>query len=123
MLTIKQTTFNGIDELKLTQTTKPDLNDNGVLIKMDMMPITPTDIKRETNPNATEESLAELPRTIGYSGTGTVVETGANRDSDLINQRVFVMHPTGSYSEYIVSDNPDWILPYQIPWITPVQLL
>jgi len=111
MLSIQQTTFNGIDDLNLTQINKPALTNNGVLIKMDLASITPTDIKREINPNATKESLAELPRTIGFSGTGTVVEVGNNRDQSLFDQRVFIMQPTGSYSDYVLSENSDWIFP------------
>lgn len=111
MQTVLQTNFNGIDGLELTQIDKPTLTANGVIVEMDLVPISPTDIKRESNPNATQEALAQLPRTIGYSGTGTVVEVGENRDPALRNRRVLVMHPTGSYSDHLVSENPDWLFP------------
>jgi len=111
MLSIIQTNFSGIDGLSLQETEQPQLTDDGLLIKMDYVPITPTDIKRETNPNATKENLATLPRVLGFSGIGTVLAVGTNRDATLLNRRVFLMQPTGSYSEYVVSENPDWLFP------------
>ena len=112
MYAIVQTNFNGIDALTIrTDYPKPAVTPNDVLIKMTVLPVVPTDWKRESNPNATTEQLADLPRIIGVGGVGTIVAVGDNRDPQLLNQRVLVMNPSGSYSEYVLSENPNFTLP------------
>jgi len=111
MLTIVQTNFNGIDGLTIETQSIPQLTSEGVLIKMNVLPVVPTDWKRESEPNVTAEQLTQLPRTIGVGGVGQVIAVGANRDRGLLNQRVLVMHPMGAYAEYVVSTNLDWLLP------------
>lgn len=109
MISIIQTNFNGIDGLKITETDKPTITDNDVLVKMNILPVVPTDWKRESNPNATSEQFSQLPRVIGIGGVGKVVAVGKNRNSTLLNQRVLILNPTGSYSEYVSVSNPDFI--------------
>ena len=111
MRTVLQTNFNGIDALTLATVPRPKLTATGVLIKMQVVPVVPSDWKRETNPAATQEQLTDLPRPIGIGGVGQVVAVGAKRDPALFNPRVFVLQPTGSYADYIVSENPDFIFP------------
>ncbi|WP_047999308.1 hypothetical protein [Lactiplantibacillus herbarum] len=111
MLTVVQTNFNGIDGLAINTQSQPQLTSEGVLIKMSVLPVVPADWKRESEPNVTAEQLTQLPRTIGVGGVGQVVAVGANRDPQLLKQRVLVMHPAGAYAEYVVSTNPDWLLP------------
>lgn len=111
MLTIRQTTFTGIDGLERSDQPQPTVTDQGVLIKMHVLPVVPTDWKRELNPQATVEQAASLPRIIGIGGVGQVVAVGQDRDATLLHQRVLVMHPAGSYAHYLVSENPDFIFP------------
>jgi len=111
MLAIMQTSFTGIDALTTADIPVPALTPNGVLIKMHVLPVVPTDWKREANPHATAEQAAQLPRIIGVGGAGQVVAVGANRDPALLHQRVLVMQPSGSYSAYLLSENPDFIFP------------
>lgn len=114
MLTVVQNNFNGIDGLGLEQQLQPQLTSDGVLVKMSVLPVVPTDWKRESSPNVTVEQLGQLPRIIGIGGVGRVVAVGAKRDPDLLDQRVLVMHPAGAYAEVVVSINPDWLLPLPI---------
>ncbi len=111
MKTVLQTNFNGIDGLTITDTAKPVLTDNGVLIKMAVLPISPTDWKLESDTHATDEQQDKLPRIIGFQGTGTVVSVGKNRDQSLLDQRVLVINPAGVYSEFVLNENPDWMYP------------
>lgn len=111
MFSVVQTNFNGIDGLEYQELPKPELTNDGVIVKMNTLPVTPTDLKKETNPNATDEKAEDLPRTIGMGGVGTVVAVGNNRDQALLNQRVFVISINGAYSEYVLSTNPDFIYP------------
>ena len=111
MLSILQTNFNGIDALEKRSLPKPNPTADDVLIQMTTWPVVPTDWKRESNPEATAEQLDSLPRVIGIGGVGRITEVGTNRDPQLLNQRVLVMNPAGSYSEYITSSNPDFIFP------------
>lgn len=116
MLTVMQTNFNGIDGLELKEAPMPQVTSDGVIIEMDTLPITPTDWKSESNPRATDEQFSNLPRVIGFGGVGYVTEVGENRDSKLLNKRVFVMNPNGAYSQYMLSRNEDFIfeLPDQV---------
>ncbi|PWG00416.1 alcohol dehydrogenase catalytic domain-containing protein [Levilactobacillus bambusae] len=111
MQSIIQTNFTGIDGLELVSMPQPTLTDDGVLIQMQTLPVVPTDWKRESNSHATNEQAAQLPRVIGIGGVGTIIQVGKNRDQALLNQRVLVMNPAGSYSEIILSENPDFIFP------------
>lgn len=111
MLSVLQTNFNGIDGLTYQNGPRPQLTDNGVIIKMSVVPISPTDWKLESDAHATNEQLANLPRVIGIQGAGRVIEVGKNRNQSLLNQRVLVVNPSGVYSEYVLSENPDWIFP------------
>ncbi|WP_414692981.1 alcohol dehydrogenase catalytic domain-containing protein, partial [Oenococcus oeni] len=90
------------------------LTDNGVLIAMETLPVVPSDWHKETDPNATAEQALQLPRVIGIGGVGTVIEVGHNRDQKLLHQRVLVMHPKGSYQEFILNTNSDWLFPLPI---------
>ncbi|ANZ63579.1 hypothetical protein AYR62_05380 [Secundilactobacillus paracollinoides] len=111
MKTVLQTNFNGIDGLSIEDTAKPTLTDNGVLVKMAVMPVSPTDWKLESDAHATNEDLATLPRVIGIQGAGTVIAVGKNRDQALLNRRVLVVNPAGVYQEVVLSENPDWLYP------------
>ncbi|MGV0168455.1 quinone oxidoreductase family protein [Furfurilactobacillus sp. WILCCON 0119] len=111
MLSIMQTNFNGIDGLELWQQPVPEVTPASVMIAMDILPVVPTDWKRESDPHATHEQLAALPRVIGIGGVGRIVEVGADRDQALLDRRVLVMNPAGSYSQYVSSTNPDFIFP------------
>ena len=111
MLAIMQTNFNGIDGLVYRDIPQPQLTNHGVLIKVTTLPVVPTDWKRETNAHATSEQLTSLPRTIGIGAVGQVVAVGRDRDAALLHQRVLVMNPTGSYSAYLLSENPAFIFP------------
>lgn len=111
MLTIKQINFNGIDALTTQDVTQPKLVADSVIIKMHVMPVSPTDWKLESDAHATNENLAQLPRIIGIQGAGEVVAVGANRDQQLLHRRVLVINPAGTYSEYVQSTNPDWLFP------------
>ncbi|CAM3111945.1 zinc-binding alcohol dehydrogenase family protein [Leuconostoc rapi] len=109
MISIKQVDYNGIDSLKYVTESVPAVLPNGVLVKMAVLPVVPTDLKRESNPNATSEQFGTLPRTIGVSGVGTVVSVGSNRDSELLNKRVLLLNPSGTFSEYVLNENNDWL--------------
>ncbi|MFC6253439.1 alcohol dehydrogenase catalytic domain-containing protein [Secundilactobacillus hailunensis] len=111
MLAIMQTNFNGIDDLTAQSVSKPKLTADSVIVKMNTVPVSPTDWKLESDQHATNENLAQLPRIIGIQGAGLVVEVGENRDQHLLNQRVLVINPAGTYSEYVRSTNPDWLFP------------
>lgn len=111
MLTIMQTNFDGIDGLTARSVSKPELTADSVIVKMSTMPVSPTDWKLESDQHATNENLAQLPRIIGIQGAGKVVAVGANRDQQLLDQRVLVINPAGTYSEYVRSTNPDWLFP------------
>ncbi|GAX01791.1 quinone oxidoreductase family protein [Secundilactobacillus silagei] len=109
MLAITQINFNGIDGLTARFVAKPKLTADSVIVKMSTMPVSPTDWKLESDQHATNENLAQLPRIIGIQGAGQVVEVGENRNQSLLNQRVLVINPAGTYSEYVRSTNPDWL--------------
>jgi NADPH:quinone reductase-like Zn-dependent oxidoreductase len=111
MLTIIQTNYNGIDALTTQQQPVPHLTENGVLIQMQCLPVVPSDWKREMHANATAEQLAKLPRIIGVGGVGRVIAVGAHRDATLLNQRVLVLQPTGTYCEILLSEHPDQLFP------------
>ncbi|OIM61560.1 NADPH:quinone reductase [Oenococcus oeni] len=114
MQSIVQTNFTGIDGLIIRNEPRPALTDNGVLIAMETLPVVPSDWHKETDPNATAEQALQLPRVIGIGGVGTVIEVGHNRDQKLLHQRVLVMHPKGSYQEFILNTNSDWLFPLPI---------
>ncbi|GAK30183.1 NADPH-quinone reductase [Weissella oryzae SG25] len=109
MLSVVQTNFEGIDGLEYKTIDQPSLTPDGVIIKLHLLPVVPTDVKRESDAHATNEHFAALPRTIGVSGVGEVTAVGAKRDQNLLHQRVFVLNPAGSYSEYIQNTEPDWL--------------
>jgi len=111
MLAIIQHNFTGIDGLTVGQRPRPHLIAEGVLIAMETLPVVPSDWHKETNLHATAEQAAQLPRVIGIGGVGTVIAVGQHRDQQLLNQRVLVMHPQGSYQEVICNTNPDWLFP------------
>ncbi|GEK28584.1 alcohol dehydrogenase catalytic domain-containing protein [Furfurilactobacillus siliginis] len=111
MKTIYQTDFSGIDGLALAEIARPIVPVNGILIKMTMLPVVPSDWKRELDPHATAEAAAKLPRTIGIGGVGRVVEVGEQQDQALMNRRVLIMNPKGSYSEYVVMTQREFVFP------------
>lgn len=111
MLTVTQTDFNGIDSLTYHEQPTPKLPANGVQLAMTTWPVVPSDWHRESQPDATAEQLATLPRIIGIGGVGEITAVGAQRDARLCHQRALVMHPSGSYAETIISTNPDWLFP------------
>ncbi|GEP19737.1 MDR/zinc-dependent alcohol dehydrogenase-like family protein [Pediococcus argentinicus] len=111
MKSILQTNFSGIESLVMKEVKKPEVTPDGILIRMTTLPVVPSDWKREYNSNATAELADNLPRTIGIGGVGLVVGVGANQDHKLLNQRVLVMHPQGSYSEYILTTERQFIFP------------
>ncbi|MGR8773843.1 alcohol dehydrogenase catalytic domain-containing protein [Leuconostoc citreum] len=113
MISIKQVDFNGIDSLEYVNEPKPNVTNNSVLIKVSVLPVVPTDIKKESNPNATSEQFGKLPRTIGVAGVGKVVAVGINRDKNLIDKRVFFLNPAGAFSEYLLNQNKDWL--FELP--------
>lgn len=111
MKSIIQTNFKGIDGLSIRDEPLPKLTENGVLIAMETLPVVPSDWHKEFDPNATAEKSDKLPRVIGIGGVGTVVGVGKNRDQKLLQQRVLVMHPKGSYQEFILNTNKNWLFP------------
>lgn len=111
LLTVTQTDFNGIDSLTYHEQPTPKLPANGVQLAMTTWPVVPSDWHRESQPDATAEQLATLPRIIGIGGVGEITAVGAQRDARLCHQRALVMHPSGSYAETIISTNPDWLFP------------
>ncbi|MBZ5984177.1 zinc-binding alcohol dehydrogenase family protein [Leuconostoc gelidum subsp. gasicomitatum] len=109
MISIKQVDYNGIDSLEYVIEPIPKVTTNGVLVKMSVLPVVPTDLKKENNPHATSEQFGKLPRTIGVSGVGTIVAVGGNRDQKLINKRAFLLNPAGAFSEYVLNENNNWL--------------
>lgn len=107
MFSVVQTNFNGIDGIEYREQKRPQITDNGVIVKMKVLPVLPSDFKKETSPNATSDKSTALPRIIGMGGVGQVVEVGKKRDQNLLNKRVLVMTPTGAYSHYVLSEKPD----------------
>lgn len=111
MQAILQTDFSGIDGLKLVEVPIPTVPADGILIKTTMLPVVPSDWKRELNPQATAEAAAKLPRTIGIGGVGRVVEVGTKQDVTLLDQRVLTMNLAGSYSEYSLITQRNFVFP------------
>ncbi|RRG18777.1 zinc-binding alcohol dehydrogenase family protein [Weissella viridescens] len=109
MKVIKQVNFDGIDGLKLEQIPVPELTPDSVMVKMAVLPVVPTDWKRESSAHATREAMANLPKVIGTGGVGTVTQVGANRDQALLGKRVLVMQPAGAYAEYVRNEKPEWL--------------
>lgn len=113
MISVKQIDYNGIDSLEYVNEPVPKVTDNGVLVKVTVLPVVPTDVKKESDPNATSEQFGKLPRTIGVSGVGRVVAVGINRDQELVNKRVFFLNPEGSFSDYLLNENSNWL--FELP--------
>ncbi|RMC47982.1 hypothetical protein [Lactobacillus sp. ESL0225] len=88
--------------------------------EMPSIPLSPISIKVKTNfvPLLRYDLLkingqvpTKLPSILGYGATGTVVAIGNLRSSSLLNKRVLILNPWGTFQEKITSNIPPLTIP------------
>ena len=100
MVTMKAITFReygSASVLEVSDIQKPELNDGEVLIKVAGAGINRPDILQRSGFYPPPKEASEI---LGLEVSGTVVETGANLDNDLIGQEVCALLTGGGYAEY-----------------------
>ena len=103
MKAIIQTTLN---QAQLTDIQEPRFSSISIKIKTKYVPLLRYELLK------LDGSIpSKLPMIMGYGATGIVTKVGALRSNPLLNQRVLVLHPWGTFQEGIVSDIPPLTIP------------
>lgn len=103
MKAIIQTTLN---QAQLTDIQEPRFSSISIKIKTKYVPLLRYELLK------LDGSIpSKLPMIMGYGATGIVTKVGALRSNPLLNQRVLVLHPWGTFQEEIVSDIPLLTIP------------
>lgn len=102
---IRQRSYQGIDELQLTTQPMPKLNPLAIRIETRYTPVMPYDVLTETG-RLQQHRPVKLPMVIGYGFGGMVRAVGRLRQSQLLNQPVIGIQPSGSHQEQLISTIP-----------------
>ncbi|MDN3377655.1 MULTISPECIES: zinc-binding dehydrogenase [unclassified Pseudoalteromonas] len=111
--------------LSLSETTKPNLQADEVLIKVAAIGVNRADCMQRQGKYPAPKGDSPI---LGLECAGTVVELGADVEKSWLNQRVFTLCAGGAYSEYVAVDAaqimalPDSILMEQGASISEVYL-
>ena len=103
MKAIIQTTLN---QAQLTDIQEPNFSPISIQIKTKYVPLLRYDLLKLAG-----SIPSKLPAVMGYGATGIVKKVGALRSNSLLNQRVLVLHPWGTFQEKITSDIPPLTIP------------
>lgn len=103
MKAIIQTALN---QIQLTDLQEPRFSPISIQIKTKYVPLLRYDLLKLDGSIPTK-----MPAIIGYGATGIVTKVGTLRSNSLLNQRVLVLHPRGTFQEKIVSDIPPLAIP------------
>lgn len=103
MKAIIQTTLN---QAQLTDIQEPNFSPISIQIKTKYVPLLRYDLLKLAG-----SIPSKLPAVMGYGATRIVKKVGALRSNSLLNQRVLVLHPWGTFQEKITSDIPPLTIP------------
>ncbi|MBE0456469.1 zinc-binding dehydrogenase [Pseudoalteromonas prydzensis] len=88
-------------QLSLSETDKPSLQPHEVLVKVAAIGVNRADCMQRQGKYPAPKGDSPI---LGLECAGTVVELGAEADSNWLNQAVFTLCSGGAYSEYVAVD-------------------
>ena len=88
-------------QLSLSETDKPSLQPHEVLVKVAAIGVNRADCMQRQGKYPAPKGDSPI---LGLECAGTVVELGAEADSNWLNQAVFTLCAGGAYSEYVAVD-------------------
>jgi len=100
MKAIVYTAFGGSDVIRLTETRKPDLKDDEVLVKAAAVTVNPADIKFRTG-SLQDRMPVQLPFIPGLDVAGTVEAVGNKVSRIKVGDKVFGGKFGGTYAQYV----------------------
>lgn len=101
MKAVIQRDTNGIKALDFGEIEVEKFLPTSILIKTSMVPLLPYDVMKLNG-----KIPVTLPHVLGYGAVGRVEKVGKFRSEKLINQRVLVLNPSGTFKERITSHIP-----------------
>ncbi len=100
---MKAAAFFGMKDIRVVDVKEPEVEDNGVLIKMKACGICGSDMHVYNSDLLTKDSTKEIHnyRIIGHEFTGEIVKTGKKVKDFKTGDRVASVHNKGGMAEYI----------------------
>jgi threonine dehydrogenase-like Zn-dependent dehydrogenase len=100
---MKAAAFIGIKNITLVDVAEPEIDEDGVLIKVHACGICGSDIHVYNSDLLTEDSTKLIGdyRIIGHEFTGEIIETGKNVRGFAVGDRVASVHNKGGMAEYV----------------------
>ena len=89
------------DALKIGNIDGDDFHPTSISIETTIVPLLPYDLMKLQG-----KIPVNVPNVPGYGAVGVVKKVGALRSNDLLNQRVIVMNPNGTFKQNITSNMP-----------------
>jgi len=100
---MKAAAFFGVKDIRVVDVKKPEVEDDGVLIKMKACGICGSDMHVYNSDLLTKDSTKEMDgyRIIGHEFTGVIVKVGNKVNNFKTGDRVASVHNKGGMAEYI----------------------
>lgn len=89
------------DTLKIGKIDGDVFHPTSIFIETTIVPLLPYDLMKLQG-----KIPVNVPNVPGYGAVGVVKKVGALRSNDLLNQRVIVMNPNGTFKQNITSNMP-----------------
>ena len=125
---MKAAAFFGRKDIKIVEIAKPEVKDDGVIIKMKACGICGSDMHVFKSNLLVESSTKSIEgyRIIGHEFTGEIVEIGKNVKDFKVGDRIASVHNKGGMAEYIEVNGPRlknlFNIPVHISYVTAATL-